>query len=256
MRTVAPTLLALILCGADASTAGFVPLQNATATFSQSGFGGNSIQQATDGDFGNRNGWAIFENDFDSTAFGATHAQTAVFESVTDAGFSGGTLLTFTLHQLFFPNAFNGRHTLGRFRLSITTDDRSEFADGLQTGGDVTANWTALVPSFVHSSGGATLSVLSDHSILAGGFSPETDVYTVQASTLLIGITGFRLEVLEDDTLPDSGPGRFTQGNFTLTEFEVDASPLAEVPEPLSLTFFVFGVIGLAVSGRWTPHTR
>lgn len=247
------SVVAVVLGGMQSIQAGPISLQNATATFSQSSGGNHPVQQAIDGDFGNRNGWAIFEG-VDTTAFGQTHSQTAVFETVADVGAAGGTLLTFTLHQLYFPNADNGQHTLGRFRLSITTDDRSEFADGLQTGGDVTANWTVLAPSFVNSSGGATLSVLADHSILASGLSPATDVYTVRATTFLVGITGFRLEVLEDDSLPDSGPGRFTQGNFVLTEFEVDAAPLTEVPEPASLTLFGLGALGLALHRR--RHAR
>ena len=83
-----------------------------------------------------------------------------------------------------------------RFRFSITTDDRSTFADGLSTGGDVTANWIVLDLASAVSTGGQTLTTLPDHSVLASGTNPATDTVTVTALTSLTGITGIRLEVL------------------------------------------------------------
>jgi hypothetical protein len=64
-------------------------------------------------------------------------SETAVFQTVPDLGPS---LLTFTMYF----NDPNPGHLLGRFRLSVTTDDRSTYADGLPVGGNVTANWTVL----------------------------------------------------------------------------------------------------------------
>jgi hypothetical protein len=154
--------------------------------------------------------------------------------------------LTFTFHQLHS----NPGHNIGRFRISLTTDLRSEFADGLATGGDVTANWVILHPLTATSTGGATLSVLSDDSILASGTNPATSVYTVTALTPLVGVTGFRLEVLEHASLPHLGPGRFPQhGNFTLTEFQVAAQ--AAVPEPSSLTLLGLGAIISLLGYGW-----
>ncbi len=83
---------------------------------------------------------------------------TAVVETVTDLGFVQGTVLTFTLEHLR-----NVGHNLGRFRLSVTTDDRSLFADGLQSGGDVTANWIVLDPLTFSSSDWATRHVFILH---------------------------------------------------------------------------------------------
>ena len=118
-----------------------------------------------------------------------------------DAGFAGGSTFTFTLTQ-----SFPG-HTLGRFRISVTTDDRASFADGLVSGGDVTANWTVLDPTTAVSANGATLNELGDYSILASGASPVADTYTVTADTALTGITGFRAEAISDPSLPFGGPG-------------------------------------------------
>jgi len=69
---------------------------------------------------------------------------------------------------------------------------------------------------------GATLSNLSDNSILVSGFLPDTDIYTVAAFVTNTGITGFRLDALADPSLPAGGPGRNPFGNFVLTELTKD----------------------------------
>ena len=179
---------------------------DATATFSQTLAGGFLVRTAIDGVIGSGVGWAI------GIGSGGAGSQTAVFETASDAGFAGGTRFTFKFYQ-----QYNG-HTLGRFRLSLTTDDRSLFADGLSSGGDVTANWTVLDIDASESSNGATLTELEDHSILASGLAPNTDLYTVTATTTNTGITGLRIETLVDPSLPFGGPGRANNGNFVLTE--------------------------------------
>lgn len=146
--------------------------------------------------------------------------QAAVFQSATDFGYPGGATLAFTLHQNY-PG-----HELGRFRLSITTDNRGSYADRLATGGDVTANWVVLTPQSYTSANGATLTLLPDNSILSSGFHPDTDVYTVTSVTSLTGITGIRLEVLPDASLPNNGPGRYFNGNFALTDFQATVTPV------------------------------
>jgi len=222
------TLLAatLLFCAQLAAHAERVPLQQATATLSQTNLGDYSVARAIDGVFSAELGWAIQP----SPATTPIGPQTAVFETAVDAGFSNGTVLTFTLSQLHTVNIFgpNEAHNLGRFRLSVTTDSRDTFADGLPTGGDVDANWIVLDPVSFISVRGTTLTELPDHSILASGPNPSTDVYVVSAITTNVGITGIRIEALQDPSLPHDGPGRRGEnGNFVLTEFEVDATPVA-----------------------------
>ena len=196
-----------------------VTLQQSTATFSQTAAGGYSVHTSIDGQTGNDLGWALSDD---------IVAHTAVFETVEDIGIETGTLFKFELIQTHS----NPQHTLGRFRLSVTTDDRADFADGLDIGGDVSASWTVLKPESLTSANGTTLEVLSDNSILASGTSPDTDTYTVIARTSLNGITGFRLEALEDASLPVSGPGRNgANGNFVLTEFDVSMAALNSLAE-------------------------
>ena len=77
----------------------------------------------------------------------------------------------------------------------------------------------------------ATLTVQPDGSVLATGDKPNNDVYEIDLETDLKGITALRLEVLNDPSLPEGGPGRaplFQVGDFLLTEFLVTAAPAAE----------------------------
>ncbi|GIW81531.1 MAG: hypothetical protein KatS3mg105_3338 [Gemmatales bacterium] len=85
--------------------------------------------------------------------------------------------------------------------------------------------WTVLKDVSAKSSAGATLTKLADHSILASGKNGSPDVYTVSATTDLKNITGIRLEVLPDPSLPANGPGRADNGNFVLSELKLLIKP-------------------------------
>jgi len=92
--------------------------------------------------------------------------------------------------------------------------------------------WIPLEPIDLKSYRGATLSKLSDQSVLATGDSPETDTYTIKARTELTNITAVRLELLPDDSLPQQGPGRAAEtGKAVLSEFQLALrSPKTEPP--------------------------
>ena len=98
------------------------------------------------------------------------------------------------------------------------------------------ANWQTLdIESFV-SIDGATLTRSADGSITSGGTRPDKETTAITVTAALTVITAFRLDVLSDPALPMSGPGRMDNGNFHLTEFEVQEFP-ADVTEPRRLTF-------------------
>jgi hypothetical protein len=89
-------------------------------------------------------------------------------------------------------------------------------------------SWTVLEPTTLRARGGAVLKKQPDGSVLATGKNPSPVLYSITAPTRLTGITGVRLEVLPDPSLPAMGPGRAPNGNFVLNEFRVTAGPPGE----------------------------
>ena len=84
--------------------------------------------------------------------------------------------------------------------------------------------WTALQPDVLSSSGGSTLTLLDDASILAEGDNPPKDNYEIIVNTNSRNppnITAIRLEAFTDDRLPETGPGRADNANFVLSTFEL-----------------------------------
>ena len=105
--------------GTNASTNTIpVPLQNATADFSQPDF---PVTAAIDGILTNKIGWAV--QDLPGRR---NLSRQAVFETKDAVGFDDGTVLKFSLNQ-----TYGTEHTLGRFRLSVTTSPRPLRADPL-----------------------------------------------------------------------------------------------------------------------------
>ena len=78
--------------------------------------------------------------------------------------------------------------------------------------------WTATAPTSADSTGGATVTVRDDRSVLVGGQKPDTDSTVVRFAALPERVVGVRVEVLPDKSLPSQGPGRSGNGNFVLTE--------------------------------------
>ena len=88
-----------------------------------------------------------------------------------------------------------------------------------------TAKWMLIQPTEMKSSGGAKLKALPDGSILAEDKNPAQDTYTLTAKTDLRGITGLKLEVLNDTSAPHHGAGRAADGAFVLSRVEVSLAP-------------------------------
>ncbi len=90
------------------------------------------------------------------------------------------------------------------------------------------SRWEVLKALRAESVGGATLTPQPDGSLLASGKNPQADTYKLAAKTLITQLMGVRLEVLPDPTLPKGGPGRDPDGNFFLSDFEmqIDGQPV------------------------------
>jgi hypothetical protein len=196
-----------------------VTLQNGTATFSQGG--GFDPPDVHDGNLGGTsvvNGWALGNE--------RTYHQLVV-ETATDVP-AGRVQFTMTQN-------FGQQLLLGRFRFSITDNDRSEFAPPGGGVGDVTTDWDVLTSANLVSvalPAGMTYTINGDggfaDSILTAGTIPVAGVYTITYDAPYGGITGFRLEAITHATLPSGlGPGwEPGSGNFVLQELAVQA------PEP------------------------
>ena len=81
--------------------------------------------------------------------------------------------------------------------------------------------WEVLRPASLAAGGGVVLTGLADGSVLASGPMPASSMYALTASTSLTNITGFRLELIPDRSLPDAGSGRGASGKGVVTLFEV-----------------------------------
>ncbi|MDX2032012.1 MAG: DUF1549 and DUF1553 domain-containing protein [Blastocatellia bacterium] len=95
--------------------------------------------------------------------------------------------------------------------------------------------WTVLENAEVIATNGVKFEELLDRSFIPRGDNPPTGVYYLTAKTDLRNITGFRLELLTDHTLPRMGPGRSTQGVAWLSEFTAEAAPAAQPEKPQTL---------------------
>ena len=98
------------------------------------------------------------------------------------------------------------------------------------------ATGPCLKRDIMTAAGGDTLARLADGSVLASGRNPVIDTYTVEARADLTGITGLRLEVLLDPSLPKGGAGRSPDGHFHLTSLRLSTVARSSDPIPIDLT--------------------
>ncbi len=113
--------------------------------------------------------------------------------------------------------------------------------------------WREVEPVQLAAASGTTLNKQPGGIIVAGGKNPEKDTYTVTIDTDLSGITGVRLEVFSDPSLPAKGPGRAANGNFVLTDLRLSSAakgqPDKVQPAPLQNPQADFNQDGYGVAG-------
>jgi hypothetical protein len=86
------------------------------------------------------------------------------------------------------------------------------------------------LPTFTGTDG-VNLYPQEDGSFLVKGAVINPQEFLLMGNTRLQGITGIRLEAMTDEMLPNFGPGYDQRGNFVLSEFHVEASPLSAVTQ-------------------------
>lgn len=121
-------------------------------------------------------------------------------------------------------------------------NDPAEIEPAFQTwvaelSGSAVKPWAILKPESFTSTGGATLTLQNDQSLLVSGANPNQDTYEITATTDQLGITAVRLQALTDPSLPGGGPGRHSNSNFVLTEFELDISSIADPKQKQTIKF-------------------
>lgn len=135
---------------------------------------------------------------------------------------------------------FGGKHTLGRFRLSLGQDlnppgDVAElsrehlhkkFRKWFQGELAKAVDWQRLRPVEARSAT-PTLTIQDDDSVFASGDFTKSDTYHLRFQGLPKGVTAIRLEVLPDERLPRNGPGTVSYegppGDFFLSNIKVQA---------------------------------
>ncbi len=116
-------------------------------------------------------------------------------------------------------------------------------------------NWHLLANTTAESTGGSTLTTQSDGSYLASGKRPERDTYVIAGFVTDSIITGLRLQVLADPSLPLSGPGRQDNGNLHLSEIEVLQGTGTFVPIARAIADFDQADWGIARAIDGNPDT-
>ena len=87
--------------------------------------------------------------------------------------------------------------------------------------------WTVIKPETLRANKGGILTTLKDHSVLASGNNGGREQeYYITFRSKVTGITGFRIELLPDASLPNNGPGRAPDGNVVLSQFIVRTVPI------------------------------
>ncbi len=114
----------------------------------------------------------------------------------------------------------------GKADSSLLTSERQAVVTTFEkTWRQAQGRWFVPDPETWRSKNGSSLKALLDRSILSVGPNPERDSYVVTTSCDRVGLTGLRVELLCDDTLPFQGPGRASNGNLHLSEVRVTVCP-------------------------------
>jgi len=108
-------------------------------------------------------------------------------------------------------------HLAGKFRQWLATSQTSE----------PQGPWETLHIVSVESSAGTKFEAVPDSSLLATGTTPAQDVLTIVAESHRPGVRALRLEALAHDSLPQKGPGRAGNGNFVVSNLQIQVAPLS-----------------------------
>ncbi len=89
-------------------------------------------------------------------------------------------------------------------------------------------DWESSRPARAESTGGATLAIEADGSVLASGANPDQDEHVIALRTEGTGLRLLLLEALTDPSFPEGRVGRAPNGNAVLSGISAEAVSLAD----------------------------
>ena len=111
-------------------------------------------------------------------------------------------------------------------RDAIDPDEQRNYGDFLnRVGGELGLHWTRPRVDRATSSGGATLTVLDDSSVLGSGENPNVDVQVYTLRTHATSQRWLCLEALPDASLPQGRTSRASHGNTVLQHLRLEIRP-------------------------------
>jgi hypothetical protein len=177
------------------------------------------------------------DHKFDPITQGDYYALQAVFAGIDKAerAFDPDPALAQRRHTLAAELA-GVKDLAGKTPSTFLTPERQAEVNAFEKArGPAESRWETPEPISWKAKQGSVLKALLDRSILAIGTRPEKDTYVVTLTTEREGLTGLRLDVLCDETLPQQGPGRQDNGNLHLSEIRVTAQARGKSEPPASV---------------------
>ena len=110
-------------------------------------------------------------------------------------------------------------------------DVAAKFGRWVDAAGSRADDWQPIDPKEWHTTP-MKFEKQEDFSLLGGGDVYNSGVIRVWVDLPQTNLTGFRFEALNHGNLPADGPGLDGNGDFLITEFTVDATPLKELAAP------------------------
>lgn len=131
-----------------------------------------------------------------------------------------------------------------------------EIAASLEAWEREQSQWLLLSPSGVETRSGTQLKPRADGFLLASGSNPARETYVLTFDSLPAGVTSLRIDLAPDESLPQRGPGRASNGNFVLTELRAELRS-GDTVQPIELqnasaSYEQTGAAGGNPYGKWS----